>query len=207
MIYNNALDVISEFPEGEFKVRMNDALHRLRLPYWDAAAVPPIGEGSYPWCVQRQTIEVELPSGDTTCKVFIQNPLFSYTFHPLPVEYFRSVASTGIDSAAVVDRWIEWKRTVRFPTTKDSTAKSQDRLVAFHLDWNSENIRQRTYSMLAMQKDYYNISNNLVRTSRGELADSLESVHDTLHNTVGDGGHMWQTQYSSFDPIFWLLHA
>ncbi|KAH7091062.1 hypothetical protein FB567DRAFT_588966 [Paraphoma chrysanthemicola] len=207
MIYKNAMDVISEFPEGEFKVRMNDALHQFRLPYWDAAAVPPIGEGSYPWCVQRTTIEVELPSGDTTCKVFIQNPLFSYTFHPLPVEYFRSVASTRTDSAAVVDRWIEWNRTVRFPTTKDSTAQSQDRLVAFHLDWNSENIRQRTYSMLAMQKDYYNISNNLVRTSRGEIADSLESVHDTLHNTVGDGGHMWQTQYSSFDPIFWLLHA
>jgi tyrosinase len=58
-----------------------------------------------------------------------------------------------------------------------------------------------------MQNDYYNISNNMVRKSRNVVADSLESVHDTLHNTVGDGGHMWQTQYSAFDPIFWLLHA
>jgi tyrosinase len=207
MIYQNARDVISEFPGGEFKARMSDALHSFRLPYWDAAAIPPIGEGSYPWCVQRETIEVELPSGDSTCRVMILNPLYSYTFHPLPVEAFRSVPSTGDGSVAVFDKWIEWNRTVRFPTTKDAKAESQDRRVAFHLDWNSENIRQRTYSMLAMQKDFYNISNNLVRNSRGEVADSLESVHDTLHNTVGDGGHMWQTQYSSFDPIFWLLHA
>ncbi|KAH7410009.1 hypothetical protein DE146DRAFT_333642 [Phaeosphaeria sp. MPI-PUGE-AT-0046c] len=40
-----------------------------------------------------------------------------------------------------------------------------------------------------------------------EVADSLESIHDTLHNTLGDRGHMWKTLYAAFDPIFWLLHA
>ncbi|KAF2030837.1 Di-copper centre-containing protein [Setomelanomma holmii] len=202
-IYQNAQEVISLFPEGEFKNRMSEALHSFRLPYWDAAAVPPIGEGSYPWCVQRKTIEVELPCGTSTCRGFIANPLYSYVFHPLPVESFRSVPEGSKEE----DRWVEWNRTIRNPTAHDATAESQDRVVAINLDWNCDNIRQRTYQMLAMQKNYYNISNNAVKNSQGEVVDSLESVHDTLHNTVGNGGHMWQTQYSSFDPIFWLLHA
>lgn len=61
--------------------------------------------------------------------------------------------------------------------------------------------------MMAMQKDYHNISNNMV--SLGGVLDSLESVHDTIHNTVGSSGpgHMTNAAYSAFDPVFWLLHA
>jgi tyrosinase len=61
--------------------------------------------------------------------------------------------------------------------------------------------------MMAMQKDYHNISNNMV--SIGGVLDSLESVHDTIHNTVGSSGpgHMTNAAYSAFDPVFWLLHA
>jgi tyrosinase len=52
-----------------------------------------------------------------------------------------------------------------------------------------------------MQHDYKAISNDL------QPGDSLESVHDTIHNTVGSDGHMSMLAYSSFDPIFWLHHA
>ena len=60
---------------------------------------------------------------------------------------------------------------------------------------------------MAMQKDYHNISNNMV--SLGGVLDSLESVHDTIHNTVGSSGpgHMTNAAYSAFDPVFWLLHT
>jgi tyrosinase len=204
MIYINAREVIAESPNGDFKSRMSSALQTFRLPYWDAAAMPPNGQGSYPWCVQKKTIEVEIPHGNATAKAAISNPLHLYNFHPLPKNDF----SDGSNSAQKEpDRWTRWNSTMRCPTTTDATAKSRDELVALHLDSNRDNLRQRTYQMLAMQNDYYNISNNMVRKSRNVVADSLESVHDTLHNTVGDGGHMWQTQYSAFDPIFWLLHA
>lgn len=61
--------------------------------------------------------------------------------------------------------------------------------------------------MLAMQKDYYKVSNNMVPDAG--VLDSLESVHDTIHNTVGNSGpgHMTNAAYSAFDPVFWLLHA
>jgi tyrosinase len=63
--------------------------------------------------------------------------------------------------------------------------------------------------MLAMQKDYQNISNNMVSSTlmSGGVLDSLESVHDTIHNTVGNGGHLTNVAYSAFDPAFWLLHT
>lgn len=60
---------------------------------------------------------------------------------------------------------------------------------------------------MAMQKDYTSISNNMA--SLGGVLDSLESIHDTIHNTVGSSGpgHMTNAAYSAFDPVFWLLHA
>jgi tyrosinase len=198
---------------------MSEALRTLRLPYWDAAAVPPIGERSYPWCVQRKTIEVEVPNGDSSMKTLIPNPLYTYIFHPLPVEAFRSILANLSSSlhdantirAVNVDQWIQWMSTKRFLTSNNATAESQDSKIASQLDANSDNLRQRTYQMLAMQKDYYNISNNMVHNKNplhGVVLDSLKSIHDTLHNTVGGGsGHTWQSQYSAFDPIFSLLHA
>jgi hypothetical protein len=102
LIYRHAKDMVAEFPDGSFKARMTAALPSLRIPYWDAAAVPPVGTGSYPCkctvslpcspgvrlnaagTVQRKTIEVELPSGKGSVRRTIPNPLFSYTFHPTP---------------------------------------------------------------------------------------------------------------------------
>jgi hypothetical protein len=100
--WQRSKDVVAEFPDGSFKARMTAALPLLRIPYWDAAAVPPIGTGSYPCkctvsllcspgsrlnaagTVQRKTIEVELPNGKGSVRRTIPNPLFSYTFQPTP---------------------------------------------------------------------------------------------------------------------------
>lgn len=216
MIHLNARAVIADFPNGTFKQRMNDALRTFRLPFWDAAAVPPIGESSYPICIQQKTIEVELPEGSITVRKLIDNPLHSYIFHPIPKDAFsdgtsepdlNSLQEVKQSTTLAAERWTVWNSTMRYPTTMTAIAESQDSMVASQLDANSKNQRQRTYQMLAMQTDYYNISNNRAHISPVTVADSLESVHDTLHNTVGSGGHMSKTQYSSFDPIFWLLHA
>ncbi|KAJ8112746.1 hypothetical protein OPT61_g4959 [Boeremia exigua] len=195
-IYYHAREVVSESPEGDWKSRMTAVLPALRIPYWDAAAVPPVGTGSYPWSVQRKTIEVELPDGTGSIRTTIPNPLYSYSFHPLPAkDLFGKLP------------WTHWQATLRYPTHRYADAESQDSKIASQLDLNLVNLRQRTYQMFAMQKDYHNISNNMV--TNGGVLDSLESVHDTIHNTVGSSGpgHMTNAAYSAFDPIFWLLHA
>lgn len=194
MIYQNAHSVISEFADGDLKQRMYIALQTFRLPYWDAAAIPPVGEGSYPACVQHETIEVEVCNGNGSVKTLIHNPLHSYNFHPLPKDDFDiddpfstsdQLHQDGKRSVAKESQWQQWSSTVRRPTAYDVTAKSQNDLVAAELDKNSLNQRQRTYQMLAMQHDYYNVSNNRAHGGHDMVADSLESVHDTLHNSIG----------------------
>ncbi|KAF2134809.1 Di-copper centre-containing protein, partial [Dothidotthia symphoricarpi CBS 119687] len=198
LLYVNAREVVLGFPDGELKDRMNVALETFRMPYWDAAAVPPEGEGSYPACVQMRTMTVELPDGNTSVKTDIPNPLFSYAFHPLPIDAFK-----GSDS-----RFTRWNTTKRFPSNRNADAESQDGKVAYELDANQVNLRQRTYYMLSMQKEYHNFSNNAVNSElSGVVVDSLESVHDSIHHSVGSNGHLTQIAYSAFDPVFWLLHA
>lgn len=38
-------------------------------------------------------------------------------------------------------------------------------------------------------------------------ADSAESIHDVIHNNVGQGGSMTYLEFSAYDPIFWLHHT
>jgi tyrosinase len=175
---------------------MNIALDTFRMPYWDAAAISPAGTSSYPSILQVKIVEVEMPTGGVTAKIDVPNPLYMYTFHPIPNDDFDS------------EPWTLWNSSKRFPTTMDEKAESQNRQVGDFLDKNWKNFQQRTYQMLGLQEKYLDISNNMAeKTSKSAIPDSLESVHDTLHNTIGDGGHMQNAAYSAFDPIFWLLHT
>ncbi|KAI9656603.1 MAG: hypothetical protein M1821_004810 [Bathelium mastoideum] len=35
---------------------------------------------------------------------------------------------------------------------------------------------------------------------------SLQSFHDSMHNHIGDNGHMGDTSVAAFDPVFWMHH-
>jgi tyrosinase len=190
---------------GEARDRMYNALSTFRMPYWDAAAIPPKDTSSYPAIVQERMVEMEIPSGESTTRIVVQNPLYAYNFHPLPVEDFQSDETQG---AAGNKPWILWNSTKRYPTGRTASAQSQDNLVAQSLDLNRGNLMQRTYQMLGMQERYLEFSNNMMEIrAQGAIPDSLESVHDTLHNAIGRGGHMYDAAYSAFDPMFWLLHT
>lgn len=58
-----------------------------------------------------------------------------------------------------------------------------------------------TYKLFASESDYTNMS---CTTSRG---NSVENIHNLVHNAVGGYGHMSDTATSAFDPVFWLHHA
>ena len=90
---------------------------------------------------------------------------------------------------------------MRGPNSLEAGATSRNDAIATELNQNRPNAQSRVYRLLTMEKDYYKISNN--RAS----GDSLEAIHDTIHNLVGNGGHMYHQPYAAFDPIFWLHHA
>jgi tyrosinase len=86
-------------------------------------------------------------------------------------------------------------------------------MVAMNLDQNRASIAQRLYALFSGYDNYTTFSNN----AAGPQADSIESIHDTIHNIVGGGmgpgqhstqpGHMAYIQWSAFDPVFFLHHC
>jgi tyrosinase len=93
ILYDHMLACVAEFPEGKLRDRYARAAKHVRHPYWDWALDPQ--EGSVlPDIVQQPTIEVIKPEGPAT----IDNPLYSYNFHPVSSEgmYFHPVSRSAL---------------------------------------------------------------------------------------------------------------
>ena len=68
------------YPAGSVRDQYVAAAANFRIPYWDWAAVPPVGQSVLPASVgASNTISVDGPNGAQS----ITNPLFSYEFKPL----------------------------------------------------------------------------------------------------------------------------
>lgn len=174
------------------------------------------GQSSYPESLQTTEIEIVLPEGPKT----IPNPLFSYTFHPLPNWTFDSnwqgSASTLRQPEMLAQNYTEYQvelhtdhnprynETVPVNKTRlvrDPNAPSRNDVVAKNLDGNRRNIQLRVYNLLAFEHDYLKMSSEV------QGPNNMENIHGTIHNTVGGVAHMWNLRYSAFDPIFWLHHS
>lgn len=65
-----------------------------------------------------------------------------------------------------------------------------------------------TYTLLTQSPDYGPFSNTRYNDGSGVgRYNNIENIHNGIHMLVGNGGHMSNIPYSSFDPIFWLHHA
>ncbi|KAL8989238.1 MAG: hypothetical protein Q9169_008402, partial [Polycauliona sp. 2 TL-2023] len=143
--------------------------------------------------VNQPTIYIKAAEGT----VNVPNPLYSYTFHPLPsADEFPPI---GPPSGAKV--WT-LQSTVRYP---DSNNQSQPDLINKQLQANGP---AQAYAALTQQPDYGPFSNTRNTDGRADNRyNNIENVHNGIHALVGNGGHMSNIPYSSFDPIFWLHHA
>ncbi|KAK4128712.1 Di-copper centre-containing protein [Parathielavia appendiculata] len=188
--------IASFWPESE-RPRYEAAARRFRIPYWDWAAPPPPGESVLPLSIGGSPfVDVNGPNGVQR----IANPLFSYNFRPLDTKAF----SFG--------PWNTWTRTLRGPSSTGPDAQSNNSLVAMNLDQNRGSLAQRLYTLFSGYDNYTTFSSNAF----GPQADSVESIHDTIHGLVGgfgpgqassQAGHMGYLQWSAFDPIFFLHHT
>ncbi|KAF2747125.1 Di-copper centre-containing protein [Sporormia fimetaria CBS 119925] len=185
VLHLNAREAISEFPDGTLKETYTRALQSFRMPYWDWAAQPSAGSTVLPLSVQRPRVTLVVPNGTVT----VDNPLYSYRFHPLNTTDFDSSPFDVFPS------------TVRDPSSDHANAASRNDLVGLVFEYGRANFQSRVYNILTMEHNYTIMSND--RSSR----DSLEAIHNTVHTNIGGGGHMTNPAYSAYDPIFWLHHA
>lgn len=99
----------------------------------------------------------------------------------------------------------QWQTTMRYPTSNDPSATSQNNLVAQQLDNSAASFRNRLYNLFTNYHDYVTFSNEAwIPSDNTEGYDSIESIHDQIHGLTGSGGHMTYIDYSGFDPIFWV---
>ncbi|KAI9810350.1 MAG: hypothetical protein M1827_006317 [Pycnora praestabilis] len=191
VLYSLMQEIVNEFPAGPQQDNYTAAAADFRIPYWDWAVVPPSGEDILPDSISSETVQVTTPNGTTT----INNPLFSYTFHPL-------------NSTEVPDEpFASWQNTLRSPTNQSANAVSQNSLVSQQLSSSRQSFQDRLYNLFTAYPQYQNFSNKAWIPSDGGNYDSIESLHDQLHGLLGSGGHMAIVEYSAFDPIFFLHHA
>ncbi|KAL2158078.1 hypothetical protein VTH06DRAFT_4888 [Thermothelomyces fergusii] len=196
VLYDLIQMIATFWPDGE-RQRYERAARRFRIPYWDWAASPPPGQSVLPESIGGSPfVDVNGPNGVQR----IANPLFSYRFNPLDQKAFG------------VSPWNIWTRTLRSPSNGGPDAQSNNTLVALDLDQNRASMAQRLYALFSNNNNYSLFSNN----AAGGQAESVESLHDTIHALVGglgpsqsvpQPGHMAYIAWSAFDPIFFLHHC
>ncbi|KAF7375353.1 Photo-regulated tyrosinase [Mycena sanguinolenta] len=189
--------VIARNYTGDAAVTFLTAAYELRVPYWDWAAniVPPAQ------IITQTVVEILKPNGELK---MVPNPFLCYTFHPIP-------------SAAFADNFKFWPKTLRYPTSADANAISDEPLLVETLQPLQQQMRNDTFKLLTdpSMKGWVPFSNNSAAPNGG-FTNSLEGIHDEIHfniggfdvnKTPGIEGHMAITDVSAFDPIFWLHHA
>ncbi|OIW34914.1 Di-copper centre-containing protein [Coniochaeta ligniaria NRRL 30616] len=195
ILYSAMQDVASLWPNAEDRTRYQAAASNFRIPYWDWAANPPAGESILPQSIGGSAfVDVNGPNGEQR----IANPLFSYEFKPLDGPDFLDTAP-----------WDVWPSTVRAPTTNTTSAQSNNTWVEKALSQNLASLQQRLYNLFSNYGNFTEFSNEgWIPDQTNTSYDSLESVHDTVHNIAGGGtGHMAYIPFSAFDPVFFLHHA
>ncbi|KAG8921549.1 hypothetical protein FRC01_000192 [Tulasnella sp. 417] len=198
MLNKHAVEVAGTYTTN--REEWQKAATDLRLPFWDWARhrLPPKQFYDHR---QYSQVTITLPDGS---KKPVDNPMLSYKFHtgqgPKPDypddedEYFKALSTVP--------------QTVRHPS-QPIGPKTTSNIEAFESALNREydDTRPNTLTLLLYVKDWFQFSTQRARKGDGASANSLESIHNNLHNRIGDGGHMNYTQYAAFDPIFWLHHC
>ncbi|KAK7464940.1 hypothetical protein VKT23_006148 [Stygiomarasmius scandens] len=163
---------------GTFKNKVwKDASKELRFPFWDWSDIRVVTKG-LPEVLYEEEITLKI----STQEITIPNPISYYTFKKIPYG-FRDITDPDTGETAYYSKWM---RTLLFtlPTGEDDSARACQTYDEF-----SNHTVQSTNKL-----HYYD-------------ADSLEGIHDSMHDILGGNGHMSNPDYAGFDPIFFLHHC
>ncbi|KEQ72123.1 Di-copper centre-containing protein [Aureobasidium namibiae CBS 147.97] len=190
-LYKHVQQAAQSFPAGATRDKYVAAAQNWRYPYWDWAVTPCNGCSTFPTQLSNQWATVTTPTGVQT----IANPLFRYDFHPVSV------------SDMVYNPFASWDVTKRYPTSWDNSASSQNNLLNGIFANSQVNFRDRLYNLFTNYNNFHQFGDSAWITASSTNADSLESIHDGIHSSVGNNGHMTYLDYAAFDPVFWLHHV
>ncbi|KAI4122475.1 MAG: hypothetical protein LQ338_005800 [Usnochroma carphineum] len=190
VVWYYAQQIAASYPQSQ-RARYREAAWTFRIPYWDWSITP-----TMPPEVNQPTIFINAPNGTLN----VVNPLYNYTFHPQPsnTDFPPNVGPNGGTPVS------SYHSTVRYP---NAAGQSQPDRANMQLQANGAALHTLTYQLITQQSNYGPFSNTGFSDGRGQHYNSIENMHNGIHMLVGNGGHMSNIPYSSFDPIFWLHHA
>ncbi|KAF3293727.1 hypothetical protein TWF132_004320 [Orbilia oligospora] len=186
ILYAEVQKIAKEFRAGtEDSTKALAVAQDWRMPYWDWASDATIPEliGNTPRVTVRQT-----NGQDQT----IDNPLYSYKYN------FTNARTQQNELPSQP-----------FNSARQTTRVSINTLNAQLANIGS-NLRDRVFNLLADDgyANFARFSNKGTTTAVNGKVDSLESVHDVIHATVGGGsGEMGWVDYAAHDPLFFLHHT
>jgi tyrosinase len=167
-----------------------------RLPYWDWALFPAV-----PTEIASPTVNIISAQGTL---VSVRNPLHHYGFQNMPEPSF-----TGFNRP----NYAGWPTTLRQPNSPLSrNAVSQPDVVNEMIASDDElmtKVLDLFPTTLPTPDPWGQFSNHSWASIPGHQGHitSLEEIHDRIHGYIGGPGHMGNTGFSAFDPIFWFHHA
>ncbi|KAL1950435.1 hypothetical protein VTO73DRAFT_5559 [Trametes versicolor] len=180
ILQKHAIQIASKYVFEGYSWRK--AAADLRQPYWDWAtnAVPP------PEVISMERVTIITSDGR---RARVKNPLLRYRFDPVDPSFAVPFA--------------KWPSTVRHPT---SEAKDDVEALISMLQANQADLTSKVYNLLTRTHTWPSFSCNAPGDG-DSTSNSLEAIHDAIHNCVGGPGHMGDPAYAGFDPIFMLHHA
>ncbi|KAI9690627.1 MAG: hypothetical protein M1820_009958 [Bogoriella megaspora] len=187
--------IAASFTNPSQKAAMQSAAAKMRFPYWDWAAHPPSNGPNLPTSVSSSTITVTKPNGSTGT---INNPLYRTDF----------TSSKDL----VYYPFVNWPHTMRYPLGNDANTGSLEVNCTNAFNNIRASLQDQIFQMFSTCKDYLHFSNDDAGSSSTTCSNSLEAIHNTVHNNAGggtstiSGGHMTYLAEAAFDPIFWLHH-
>lgn len=190
-----ATEVANSFSEGDFKDRMVEAAKVIRITYWDWAAAPD-SQNTLPSVISAPQVTIAGENGQET----VDNPFYTFQFSDPSGLYYTP--------------FTDWPGTLRYPDSNSVNATSQEAEAVSALDSIRENMQDQVYTLLTQCGDYLQFATDDAGSSSAQCANSLEAIHNTIHNNAGgqggsdvSGGHLTYLPLSSYDPIFWCHHA
>ncbi|OCH83762.1 Di-copper centre-containing protein [Obba rivulosa] len=190
-----ANEVVTQY-HGPDVEEWKTAARNLRSPFWDWAYI--IANDPVPVEITLSEVDIIGPNGPMK----VRNPLYSYKFKPedlyttFPFPFYQ------------------WPETLRHPTSNAPDAKTDVKAFIQTIADNSSQIRTKVYRCLSLLHDWPHFSNHTT-VPEPNMADSLETIHDTMHYEIGGlqgtygpaTGHVGDPSVAGLDAVFWLHHT
>jgi tyrosinase len=221
VLWTYAQDIASAYPDDQVD-EYQDAALTLRHPYWDWALYPAL-----PDVVTQTQLSINTPQGLQT----VDNPLFAYNFQsdaagngfpaadpvcsrlscPAP-----KLSLTGVPDGQFLDNgpMVGGTDTVKQSKRRHCSINGKCSYVSGKEDAGRAlvpddllcRILSLTYQLLTAVSNYTTFSCTWPGGQTG-IANNIEGIHNSIHNSVGGFGHMAFPETAGFDPVFWLHHA